>query len=322
MKNIILTAQLILFVIEGVFSQFAPPAGVPGSTAIHKDSDVFVNWAQKVDVHRGYVDISDKSLGYVDYGEEDYALGKADGKVISLGDSGSVVIHLNNPIVNGSSWDFAVFENGFSDEFLELAFVEVSTDGEHYFRFPAASLTDTLEQTGTFGTLDARKLNNLAGKYRVNYGTPFDLDSLEDNDFLDKNNVKFIKIVDVIGSLDNNYATFDSKGNKVNDPFPTPFNTGGFDLDAVGIIHQKNIDNTTNLYSTNAILYPNPASDFLMIDAPFSVEEIVVISLNGKIVYKEKSFKTTIDISSLTEGNYIVVLHGKNTILTKKLFKL
>ncbi|HHH55122.1 MAG TPA: T9SS type A sorting domain-containing protein, partial [Bacteroidetes bacterium] len=158
--------------------------------------------------------------------------------------------------------------------------------------------------------------------YRINYGTPFDLDSLEDNDFLDKNNVKLIKIVDVIGSLDNNYATFDSKGNKVNDPFPTPFNTGGFDLDAVGIIHQKNIDNTTNLYSTNAILYPNPASDFLMIDAPFSVEEIVVISLNGKIVYKEKSFKTTIDISSLTEGNYIVVLHGKNTILTKKLFKL
>jgi hypothetical protein len=38
---------------------------------------------------------------------------------------------------------------------------------------------------------------------------------------------------------ENNYASCDSQGHQINDPWPTPFPTGGFDLDAVGVIHQK-----------------------------------------------------------------------------------
>ena len=288
MNKIIIIILLTLVFVNDNNAQFAPPPGEAGSTAIHKDSNVFVNWAEKAEIQRGYVNISDKSLGYVDYGETDYALGIADGKVVSLGDSGVVVIYLDAPVVNGDSWDFAVFENGFNDEFLELAFVEVSSDGVNYFRFPAVSLTDTLEQVGTFGTLDTRKLHNFAGKYRVNYGTPFDLDSLDDNQLLDKNNIRFIKIIDVIGSIDPQYATYDSKGDKVNDPFPTPFNTGGFDLDAVGIIHQKSIDKINNTESNELVIFPNPVNDKLHLTTePNAIDKIEILDINGN---KKKSF--------------------------------
>jgi len=307
-----------------VFSQFAPPAGISGSTAIHRDSIVFVSWAKKVEIQRGYIDISDKSLGYVDYGENDYVLGKADGKVISLGDSGVAIVRLANPVVNGESWDFAIFENGFSDEFLELAFVEVSSDGEHFFRFPSISLTDTVDQIETFGTLDTRKVHNFAGKYRVNYGTPFDLDSLSDNEFLDKNNILFIKIIDVVGSISDVFASHDSYGHKVNDPYPTAFNTGGFDLDAIGIIHQKSINRNRNSDILNVMIYPNPFHSHLKIDAKDGIiTRIEIIDIYGnKVLSFNNSGQILYDLSMLSAGMYFVKVNFKNDRnIRKKILK-
>jgi hypothetical protein len=48
-----------------------------------------------------------------------------------------------------------------------------------------------------------------------------------------------VRIRDVVGSIKPEYATLDSKGNPINDPWPTTFPTGGFDLDAVGVIHEE-----------------------------------------------------------------------------------
>ena len=54
------------------------------------------------------------------------ALGKADDAPVSLGDGGYAVVTFDKPITNGPGYDFAVFENGLNDSFLELAFVVVS----------------------------------------------------------------------------------------------------------------------------------------------------------------------------------------------------
>ena len=43
--------------------------------------------------------------------------------------------------MNGNSWDFCVFENAFNDSFLELGFVEVSSNGNDFYRFPSTSFT-------------------------------------------------------------------------------------------------------------------------------------------------------------------------------------
>jgi len=58
-------------------------------------------------------------------------------------------------------FDFAVFENSFNDSFLELAFVEVSSDGINFVRFPATSNTQTDVQITGFGTIDPTYINNL-----------------------------------------------------------------------------------------------------------------------------------------------------------------
>jgi len=179
--------------------------------------------------------------------------------VVSLGDGGSAICTFQYPIKNGIGNDFAVFENSFDDTFLELAFVEVSSDGINFVRFPSHSLTDTTLQTNTFGTTDATKINNLAGKYRSSYGTPFDLQELSSNPILNINYITHVKIIDVVGSVNKQYAKRDSYNNMINDPWPTPFPNGGFDLDAIGVIHQNtSVGLKENNLDDNLYLYPNP----------------------------------------------------------------
>ncbi len=206
------------------------------------DSDKFIAWVTSADITRGYKNISDKNAGKVNYGVKKNATGKADGKVVSLGDSGVVVLTFEIPLANGDGPDFAIFENGAmygSKPFLELAFVEVSSNGVDFFRFPALSLVPETPQTASFDGTDPSLIKNLAGKTLADQGTTFDLNELKDITGLDINNITHIKLVDVIGAVTGNHISYDSKGHKINDPYPTPFDSGGFDLDAVGVINNR-----------------------------------------------------------------------------------
>ena len=196
---------LVLAVSGSVVSAgpYAPPVGEPNCTAIHTDDPNFVAWATGITIQRGYIDINDPSKGYASYGEPEDALGKAEGdttSVVSLGDGGVATLTFEHPITNGPGYDFAVFENAFNDTFLELAFVEISSDGNNFFRFNSVSLTPTNTQVGGFGVLDTTNLHNLASKYCAGYGTPFDLEELKDvNSLLDVNSITHMRIIDVVG---------------------------------------------------------------------------------------------------------------------------
>jgi len=296
-------------------AQFPPPAGQPGSTAIFKDSSVFIGWATGCKVHRGYIEISDTSFTYLgdnkaNYGAEGSALGKADDAPVSLGDGGYAVVTFDKPVTNGPGYDFAVFENGLNDSFLELAFVEVSSDGVNFFRFPSVSNTQTNEQVPTFGSVDATKIDNLAGKYRALYGTPFDLETLAGTPGLDINRVTHIKIIDVVGCIQPAFATYDSKGNIINDPWPTPFNTGGFDLDAVGVLHFTYSTENQSVY-----IYPNPVTDHVTINIlTGSVFDMVIHDGSGKLVWEEENVKnnSTIDVGFLNAGIYFCTFTFEN----------
>jgi hypothetical protein len=230
---------LLLLLIPGyLYSQpYAPPAGQQGTTAIPAGSPFITRWADSCRVTRGPAIITNPDSLAVIHGEPADATGRAgDGRVVSLGDGGNATLYFNEPVTDGQGPDFAVFENAFTDSFLELAFVEVSSDGINFFRFDAVSLTPTDEQVGPYGSLDARNINNLAGKYRSGYGTPFDLEELGEPAGLDIAAIHWIRIVDVIGILDEKAGSKDAQGNMINDPWPTPFASGGFDLDAAGVI--------------------------------------------------------------------------------------
>jgi hypothetical protein len=246
-KNYKFATWLLLLVISKSWAggPYSPVAGEPGSKAIHKDSTAIVSWATGIEVQRGYINAADTSVYHsgsnrATFGHPSNALGTATGasvSVVSLGDGGIATLSFDRPIFNGPGPDFAVFENSFSDVYLELAFVEVSSDGANFVRFPAVSLTQYDTQVGGFGSLDPTNIHNFAGKYRQGYGTPFDLEELKDSSNIDINNVRFVRIIDVVGCIDCEFATFDSQGNVVNDPWPSPFESGGFDLEAVAVIN-------------------------------------------------------------------------------------
>lgn len=289
------------------FAQFAPGVGQAGTTAMFKDSSAFVGWATKCSITRGFQDISVSSGPYANVGDSTSAYGKAGTTgVVSLGDGGMATLQFASPVQNAPGPDLAVFENSFDDSFLELAFVEVSSDGGTYFRFPAVSNTDASTQTGSFGLTDPTKIHNLAGKYRANYGTPFDLSDIPDNLLLNKQAITHVRIIDVVGCIQDPYCTRDMNHHKVNDPWPTAFGSGGFDLDAVGVIHQQGAVMSVgeDAHMLAATVFPNPASDHLYIRVNTSEEySLTVINVLGEMVMQARN-ANRLPVSELKEGVY------------------
>jgi len=229
-----------LFYSIHMYAQFPDKVGTPSCDAIDANSTLIQSWAISCDIKRGRILIADTLADFASFGISDNALGKADNRVISLGDGGIATLTFQKPIIDGPGADFAVFENSFEDHFLELAFVEVSSDGINFIRFPAISNTQDSIQIGAFDYIkDISGLHNLAGKYKTGYGTPFDLSELKNHPDVNIHAITHIRIIDIIGSIDDKYASKDSRGKKINDPWPTPFETCGFDLDAIAVINQK-----------------------------------------------------------------------------------
>lgn len=304
-------------------AQFPGPVGSINTTAMHKDSSAFKGWANSCIVIRGWQDIAAENLGLADVGKEQNATGKAgENPIVSLGDGGEATLTFQPPIKNGTGFDFAVFENAFNNNFLELAFVEVSSDGVNFVRFPSHSHTSNTIQIGPFDELgDATKLHNLAGKYRAGYGTPFDLEELEGVPNLNTQAITHVKIIDVVGCIAAPYARFDSNNNPINDPYPTAFGSGGFDLDAIGVINQAPIGIEEEHGWNSPVLYPNPCNRFVYIQSKTELlARIELINESNIVVMKEEvQLPSKLDTDNLTNGVYIIKIISNNFIVHKKI---
>ena len=294
-----------------VSGPFCGAVGTEGCNAVAANSAAIKAWATGCVVERGYQVVS-TAAAYASYGADSMAVGPVDMNdnltVVSLGDGGNAVLTFAEPITNIDGYDFAVYENSFGDSFLELAFVEVSSDGERFVRFPATSLTQTEVQTGGNGSTDPTMINNLAGKFRMGYGTPFDLNELRDSTGLDINNITHVRIVDVVGSIDPQYGTRDSEGRIINDPWPTPGAASGFDLAGVAVLKQatQSIDMADGI-SLN--VYPNPASDRISIAVSGTESaEATLFDINGRAVLTTTLHQgvNTLGVSQLQQGVYIL----------------
>ncbi|MGD9353901.1 MAG: hypothetical protein PVI72_13305 [Desulfobacterales bacterium] len=220
---------------------YAPAAGNSGSTAISMDDPAFIDWAS------GWVDyIAGDNLAST-WMNPQKALGPPEGtsfEVVSLGSGGAITMTFDPPLSNGLGWDFAIFENSFSDTFLELAYVEVSSDGVQFVRFDNDSLT--AGPVGGFGATDPTNIDGFGGKYRQGFGTPFDLADLSTKDdvlngLVKLNEISHVRIIDIIGD-----GTFlDTSGGVIWDPYPTA-QSAGFDLDAVGVRYHQIVNNAPN----------------------------------------------------------------------------
>lgn len=307
---------LLLLLSAAAKAQFAPQAGLSGSTAISKTSPLFVGWASDAAVQRGLQQIGNPGLGFASLGTTGSALGAPDGMALSLGDSGVAVLRFASPITDGPGPDFAVFENGFlyagdsENAFLELAFVEVSSDGVHFTRFPATSLTQDTQQLSPSSPpslINARQINNLAGKYIAGWGAPFDLNELAGSPDLDIHAITHVRIVDVVGSI-GAYASLDHAGRKINDPFPSPFPGGGFDLDAVGVIHQLPLSVSESAVADGLRCFPNPAQETVSVRLPSGGEWLRLYDAAGRLLSEKNVEGKTAQLSlrSLAPGAYFI----------------
>lgn len=184
--------------------------------------------------------------------------------VYNLGGGGSMVLGFDDgpsprAIVDGPGFDFIVFENAFyaggqsTLAFAELVFVEVSSDGVNFARFPNLSTTPPPPAGQQYNTIDAANVSGFAGVHPVfaNANDPaspspfdaanaggdaFDLaqlaaDPLVLGGSLDLSNVRFVRLIDVVGDGSVN----DTSGNPIYDP-SGPI-VGGADIDSVAVIH-------------------------------------------------------------------------------------
>jgi hypothetical protein len=274
---------------SGVNGYIDPNDNWRNASPVYSDAvlnPIFKGWATEI--------VSFNQTPGVDprWSDPNKALGPATGNeedIFSLGDlsieqldegflPGQITVTFDEPIRDGNGYELVVFENGLLSQlttiegsmagqmFAELAYVEVSSNGKDFVRFPAVSLTS--EAPGLFGTIDINKVYNLAGKHPngngICTGTPFDLAQVagEPNvvaGLVDINDIKYVRIVDIPGTGDfydgatelinpDTWPDWDfySVDHPVYDAWNTSlvplYPSGGFDLEAVGVLKEQQLN--------------------------------------------------------------------------------
>jgi hypothetical protein len=217
----------------------------------------------------------------------DFTLNGTTKHVLSLGHGASITLTFGQPIPRQGSWNFAVFNNAFlstapglinrgggtnyvydgqgtnlapvarGNNFVwtKPAFVDVSSDDTNWARFPVTYWnTDILFQATVpdspdhWLSQDVTMIDGLAGKFILQYGTPFSLAALTNapqviGGSVNLDNIRYVRLTDVVGDG----STADQYGNPIYSPYydgtqlpalvPTPdSSTDGFCLRGVAIL--------------------------------------------------------------------------------------
>lgn len=132
------------------------------------------------------------------------------------------------------------------------------------------------------------------------------------------------------------YAWFDCIGaspipGEINQSF-TPVSNGSYGvlinyqgcLDTTGchMIMDVGIENPDQL---SCSIYPNPASNYLVINSTNSIQSFSIMDLSGKVILKKDQINSAnlqVDISNLAEGNYMIELNVEKNKVIKKFIKM
>ncbi|WP_369992941.1 T9SS type A sorting domain-containing protein [Winogradskyella sp.] len=102
-------------------------------------------------------------------------------------------------------------------------------------------------------------------------------------------------------------------------------------------IRVQNSDGTWSLYATSETLttlsandynlntfkyYPNPVKDVLHMDTNHQqIQDFIVIDLNGKVVFHKKNLLSSVDLSHLNSGTYLIYVTTETGRVSKKIIK-
>ena len=205
---------------------YAPAVGQQGCRAVYMASNAIVAWAT------GWTNYIVGANCDAQWQTPQNAVGPAQGasySIVCLGEGGQITMTFDPPIHDGPGDDFAIFENSFDGGFLELAYVDVSSDGTNFTRFWNRSITPN--PVGPYGDIDPKNVHHLGCKYIQGYGEPYDLGELRGTPGLDVNNIRYVRVLDISG----NGSCTDSVGHVIYDPY---LDTGsaGLDLGGMGVL--------------------------------------------------------------------------------------
>jgi len=209
----------------------------------------------------------DNILGPPDPGATPTLPSSSPSELLTLGDAGWVVLQFtDNRVVDGEGVDFTVFENVMqsgSSYFRETAFVDVSQDGETWFRFP----------------WDAVTLEGLAGVWPTTGGDPTNPEVSGGDQFdlhdLGLDWITFVRLTDCSGEVADG---------------------GLFDLDAVVAVNSEEMGIEGSSPELPEILCVNPSMHHIELEVPCE-GTIRVYGLDGRL-----EVETRIHAGSSTVG--------------------
>lgn len=215
----------------------------------------------------------------------------------TLGTGGSITLRMEPPLLDGHGADLLVCENPFFvtgtlQSFAEVAFVEVSTDGVQFARFPT-SYTGPGDPLPLFTGIHPARYRGFAGAMPVSASPPlvdpldlpaaggdaFDFSVLEDHPLvqaeqLDLADVRYVRLIDVEAGVD-----FDTAGHLV---FDAGIGNGSAaDIDAV-----VGLNTTENQSGSRPRVETDLVNNFLVIvledlNGLSDVKAGITLSVNG-----------------------------------------
>ena len=125
-------------------------------------------------------------------------------------------------------------------------------------------------------------------------------------------------VVGVVGSIDPLYASYDVNNHPINDPWPTPFSSGGFDIDASGVLHQNPL--SISEYKEE-LVFPNPisVSGTLHIKSKHTVASIKLFDNLGKSYVFKNSSSLNLAELNLSTGVYVLQYEILGQTMHKKI---
>jgi hypothetical protein len=104
------------------------------------------------------------------------------------------------------------------------------------------------------------------------------------------------------------FGSRDAKNNLINDPYPTPYPSAGFDLDAIGVIHSEGLGLDEGTMPVS--LFPNPSTGIFTINAS-GENRVEVYSVKGENVVQHNFIDTTkVDLTAFPKGMYFILING------------
>ncbi len=228
----------------------------------------------------------------------------------------SVIISGLNP---NTLYDFTVTANDLSGNYAANNPIVVSTT-----TLPNSTLicsgTSSLAQNGSFTSGYNYEFQTNGNDVKITYGL-LDTDKVGVVAFLWKQSpFSELQMTNVSGNIFTRTITGQTIGSTINYGVKFAF-AGGMSVTNYYsyVVGSACMMGTSQFSELNEISFPNPVSDRVNINSNITLDKIEIYSILGNLVLKTETNTSSIDVSSLSTGVYLITIYSGSEKITKKI---